>query len=198
MGFFNNLNDKLQNFMVGRNGSDRLARWAIGAAIVFIAINFLFNNIVVLAISYALLFYSFFRVFSKDTAAREREDERFSELLDKAAFWRRDRSSSSEPRRSSESGSGSARGSHSSGREEAGRRAEGSRAGQTESFRSKYGSSSSDHPRQGGSAAGESAARSDKIKVACEACGQSLSVPKGRGTLQVTCPKCHHKMKVKS
>ena len=32
----------------------------------------------------------------------------------------------------------------------------------------------------------------------CAQCGQSLSVPKGKGTLQVTCPKCGAKTKIKS
>lgn len=32
----------------------------------------------------------------------------------------------------------------------------------------------------------------------CAQCGQSLSVPKGKGTLRVTCPKCHATTNVKS
>ena len=32
----------------------------------------------------------------------------------------------------------------------------------------------------------------------CEQCGQALSVPKGKGTLRVTCPKCQHKTTIKS
>lgn len=32
----------------------------------------------------------------------------------------------------------------------------------------------------------------------CAQCGQSLSVPKGKGTLRVTCPKCHAQTTVKS
>jgi len=32
----------------------------------------------------------------------------------------------------------------------------------------------------------------------CAQCGQSLSVPKDKGTLQVTCPKCGAKTKIKS
>lgn len=32
----------------------------------------------------------------------------------------------------------------------------------------------------------------------CPTCGQMLSVPKGKGKLRVTCPKCHTKMETKS
>ena len=32
----------------------------------------------------------------------------------------------------------------------------------------------------------------------CTQCGQSLSVPKGKGTLRVTCPKCHNQTTIKS
>ena len=166
MGFFNNLNDKMQNFMVGRNGADRLARWSIGAAILFMLLNMLFSNIVFFAISYALLFYCFYRIFSRKIDAREAEDERFSEFLDKAAFWRR--------------GSSSGRGDSGAG----------AKGRPDKDLRGNNGSAS----RSG------SAAESDreKLRIACDRCGQSLSVPKGRGTLKVTCPKCHCQMKVRS
>ena len=32
----------------------------------------------------------------------------------------------------------------------------------------------------------------------CPTCGQILSVPKGKGRIRVTCPKCHTKMETKS
>lgn len=30
------------------------------------------------------------------------------------------------------------------------------------------------------------------VRVDCEECGQGLSVPKGKGTIRVVCPKCQH------
>lgn len=33
-----------------------------------------------------------------------------------------------------------------------------------------------------------------KVYLSCEKCGQPLSVPKGKGTLKVTCPKCRYQM----
>ena len=32
----------------------------------------------------------------------------------------------------------------------------------------------------------------------CPSCGQMLSVPKGKGKIRVTCPKCHAKMETRS
>ena len=32
----------------------------------------------------------------------------------------------------------------------------------------------------------------------CPNCGQMLSVPKGKGKIRVTCPKCHAKMETRS
>lgn len=40
--------------------------------------------------------------------------------------------------------------------------------------------------------------RSDKLVFNCESCGQSLSVPRNRGTLKVTCPKCGKTTTIKS
>lgn len=38
----------------------------------------------------------------------------------------------------------------------------------------------------------------DTITFQCDQCGQKLSVPKGKGTLKITCPKCHHQQKINS
>lgn len=40
--------------------------------------------------------------------------------------------------------------------------------------------------------------RKTKKYFKCAQCGQSLSVPRGKGTLRVTCPKCHATTNVKS
>lgn len=137
--FFNNLNDKMGSFMVGRNGTDRLGRWALTVAVIFMVINLLVPNIICSVISYALLFYCIYRMFSRNVSARQAEEEKFDAFLSR--FKR---------------GSGSA-------------------------------SQKTSKPQR----------TSDPMKVVftCDKCGQSLSVPKGRGTLKVTCPKCGHQQK---
>lgn len=157
MGFFDNLNSKLQTFMVGRNGSDRLGRWCLWAAIIFLVINLIFPNVVCSMLSFAFLFYCMYRMFSTNIVARSEENEKFEELIAKLPFIK----SKNDAKRSSRS-------------------------------------SNSDKAAKSGSRPKAKAASSSKKTFACEECGQSLSVPKGRGKLKVTCPKCHHQMKVES
>lgn len=157
--FFANLNEKMQNFMAGRNGADKLARWTLGASIIVLLVNMFLPNVVLSMLSYALLFYCVYRMFSSNVVARRQENEKFEQFL---------------------------------GRFSRGR--SGSSGGQGASGKPRGGAGS------GGAGASGTSASSDRQKLtfACEKCGQSLSVPKGRGTLKVTCPKCNHQQKVKS
>lgn len=59
----------------------------------------------------------------------------------------------------------------------------------------------------GGGAAAANASRAAKkmwkgrkttAYLKCPNCGQMLSVPKGKGKIRVTCPKCHAKMETRS
>ncbi len=36
------------------------------------------------------------------------------------------------------------------------------------------------------------------VYFTCDNCGQSLCVPKGKGTLKITCPKCKHQTTIRS
>lgn len=148
--FFNNLNSKLQTFMVGRNGADRLSRWSLGAAVVALMINVFIPNIFCSIISYAFLFYSVYRIFSTNVAAREEEEARFDDFLERI-----------KPGGNKKKDSGFT-------------------------------------TRKRASSKSSTKASSDKVTVVCDECGQKLSVPKGRGKLKVTCPKCHHQQIVES
>lgn len=91
MGFFNNLNEKIQSFMIGRNGSDRLGRWALGGAVAAMLINAFIPNVILTALSYALLFYSIYRMLSKDVSARSAENVKFEDLLERMPFGKGNR-----------------------------------------------------------------------------------------------------------
>lgn len=167
MGKFN---DRMQNFMVGRNGPDTLVRWLLGLAVVLLLINIIIPNVICSMLSYALLFYCIYRMFSSNVPARQSENERFEGFLDR---FRKGRGGSS-----NSGGTGNSSKTVQKG-------------GGQYSGRNQYGAASNGEARKPSQA-------SDKMAFLCEKCGQSLSVPKGRGTLKVTCPKCHHQQKVKS
>lgn len=168
--FFNNLNAKIQTFMIGRNGSDKLSLVCIIAAVVVGLINSFAPNIFLTVVCWALLIYSLFRCFSTNVAARQAENEKFE------SFFSRGRG---------KGGSAGSSGKGSAGRAASGR--PGSQAGQGRS---------GNRAGNAGSRAGKPAP--ETITFQCEQCGQKLSVPKGKGTLKVTCPKCHHQQKVNS
>ncbi len=164
--FFNNLGAKMQSFMVGRNGSDKLARWALGAAVIAAVINMFFGNVILYMLCYALLFYSVYRMFSRNVTARQAENHKFEQLLDGFGSKRRGRNSGPQGSADKSSGTGA-------------------------QAKSKTAAQGAEKPRP-------HANDDSKIKFACEQCGQSLSVPKGRGKLKVTCPKCHHQQTIDS
>ncbi len=161
--FFKNLNDKLGNFMVGRNGPDTLSRWALGAAIVVILIGTFVPSLILTMLSYALLFYSIYRMFSKNVTARRQKNEKFQAFL--ARF----------------------KGGRNTG-------------GGTSGSASSTGRSANASSTASSSAQTKKPPAPDKAKVrfTCDNCGQSLSVPKGRGKLKVTCPSCHHQQTIDS
>lgn len=145
-GFLDRLGESLRRLMQGRNGSDALSIAALIGAFVIVLVNSLVPSIVLSLIGYALLGYSIFRVFSRNTSARAAENERFLAIMGRAK------------------------------RTDAGSRGAKASKGTTP------GNASAD----------------GRLRLRCEGCGQSLSVPKGRGTLKVTCPKCHHQTRIES
>lgn len=170
--FFGNLGAKLQQFMIGRNGPDKLSRWALGGAIVVTLVGMFVPNVVLTMVSYALLFYSIYRMFSTNVSARRQEDEKFAGFLAKLKGGR----GAGTNRGSGAGGTGGPNGTNAGGQRPGGTGASGvSGAGRTAPSQSKA-----------------------KVRFTCDNCGQSLSVPKGRGKLKVTCPTCHHQQTIDS
>lgn len=147
--FFANLSAKLREFMMDRNGGDTLATWVIIAALIFSFINIFLPNAICTVLSWVLLLYAFFRIFSKNVPARRAENEKFENLIHKV-------------------------------------RSKGSSKGKTnKNSINKNGTN-------------RSASSGTTLYFKCEGCGQQLSVPRGKGTLKVTCPKCKFQTKIKS
>ncbi len=126
------MRDRLIRFMAGRNGADQLARFVSIASCVLLLVSMFFRSGIgtalwVLAI--LLLVYSYFRMFSKNTAKRYAENARFLSLQYRATSW-------------------------------FGRKKDRFRQMKTHRF------------------------------YRCPQCGITTRIPRGKGKIKITCPKC--------
>lgn len=121
---------KLERFMIGRYGVDSFSRFLNGCILVLLVMQMFIPRSGIYFLTLLLLFYNYFRIFSKNIPARFRENEYFLRLqfrFDlKLKNWK---------------------------------------ASLTEI--KKY------HIYR------------------CPGCGQKLRIPRGRGKIQIRCPKCH-------
>lgn len=67
------MREKLQRFMWGRYGNDRLNQFLMICAIVLMFISF-FGGGLFYTLSFAVMIYAYFRMFSKNTAKRAEEN----------------------------------------------------------------------------------------------------------------------------
>lgn len=134
---FQKLAQKIQTFMIGRNGPDDLTRFSLVVALVLMVLSVVLPDPTARAVlswlALAVIVYGYFRMISKNVGKRYQENCAFLRAFDKAAAPVR-------------------------------------RAGKQAEERRKYG-------------------KTHRI-YRCKSCGQSLRVPKGKGTIKVTCPKC--------
>ena len=80
-------NERIQSWLTDRNGSDELASVAIFVALLLVVINIFANTLTISCISLGLLGYAWWRMCSKNVAARRRENEAFTRLLGPVAPW---------------------------------------------------------------------------------------------------------------
>lgn len=83
--FFDKLNGRLATALQGSNGPDTLGRWAMGLGLLFALLNIFFYNIVFTALSFMLMFYAVYRLFSRNVPARQAEDEKFRAFIKRPA-----------------------------------------------------------------------------------------------------------------
>jgi hypothetical protein len=134
-----NFQYRMQQWMMGRNGSDDLGRACLWTAIVLMLASLVAGFATAYAanvlswLAFIFIVYSFFRMMSKNTAARQKENRAWVKQWTKIVTpLRRFRS----------------------------------RCAEWKKYHKEY-----------------------RIYT-CEKCGQSLRVPKGKGKVKVTCPKC--------
>lgn len=73
---------KLQSFMNGRNGLDECAKYSYITGIVVYVISLITGSGLLYYVSALLLIYGIFRVFSKNTAARQSENRKILDEVD--------------------------------------------------------------------------------------------------------------------
>lgn len=128
-GFLERMQWKMANAMQGRRGADSFSNTLVVAGIVFLILSVFPNLGFFSTLALVCLAYALFRTYSRNVAARDRENEAFLRITEK-------------PRRALSIG------------------------------RKKWEN------------------RDTTLYFKCKGCGQELSVPRGKGTLRVVCPKC--------
>ena len=79
--FLDKLNGRLATALQGSNGPDTLGRWAMTLGLLFALLNIFFYNMVFTALSFMLMSYAVYRLFSRNVPARQAEDERFRSFV---------------------------------------------------------------------------------------------------------------------
>ncbi len=127
--FMSRMNDNLRHFMYGRYGVDSLGRFLIGVMFVLIVLSFFIRGWIPQVLIWALLFYSYFRMFSRNIPKRYAENQKYLSVSGSVRKFFRIRKKRFDDR------------------------------GTYRHF-------------------------------TCPKCGQDLRVPKGKGKVRITCPKC--------
>lgn len=136
-GFLERLQWKLAGMMQGRRGADTLSNFLVIVGIIMLLGSIIPGLDLLSWASFAVLAFALFRTYSKNIAARDRENAAFERLVEK-------------PRK------------------------------QLSLLNKRW------------------ANRKTTRYFKCKGCGQVLSVPRGKGTLRVVCPKCKTETKQKS
>ncbi len=81
------MRDRFYRFMQGRYGQDAFSRFLLGAMAVCLLLNVVFRSRLFGALAWLLLFYGYFRIFSRNHAARFAENQRYLERTVKFRYW---------------------------------------------------------------------------------------------------------------
>lgn len=84
-----NANNKINELLRGRNGSDELSVFCLVLALLFLIVNIFVRSIFFTVLSLVLIGYSAWRMFSRNLEARENENAVFSDFLGPVRPWLR-------------------------------------------------------------------------------------------------------------
>lgn len=81
------MRERFYRFMQGRYGQDAFSRFLLSALLVCLLLNILIRSNLLSIFAWVLLFYSYFRMFSKNHAARYAENQRYLNVTAKFRYW---------------------------------------------------------------------------------------------------------------
>ena len=131
------MRDRLNRFMSGRYGTDELSKFILGVFIVCVIANMVTRQNIFYAFSIALIAVTYYRMFSKNYAARYAENQKYLSMKERLL----------------------------------------SRLGLTKR---------------------QMAQRKNYHIYRCPSCKQKIRIPRGKGKICITCPKCRHEFTKKS
>ena len=77
------MKEKLQRFMIGRYGVDSFSKFLLGVAFAICIFDIFINSRVLSTWFYLLVFYAYFRIFSKNIQKRYQENMKFLQFKNK-------------------------------------------------------------------------------------------------------------------
>lgn len=161
----------MNNFMRDRYGIDDLSMALAGIGVVLALVGSIFSLRAVSLIALVLLVVALIRAFSKNFEARRRENEAYRSLVGRIPVI---------------------------GEKLTGNRAAGSVYHTATRTGTGASGATAELKRQARTAKKMWKERKTKAFLKCPNCGTMLSVPRGKGKIIVTCPKCRTRMETKS
>jgi predicted membrane protein len=134
------MREKMARFMIGRNGTDALAKFFLIVSLILWIITMFTHNAIIYILAVAALIYSYFRIMSRNIQKRYYENQKYLQM--------------------------------------------------TAGIRSFVTGLVSKSSYQRSKAAYDREQRKMYRIFYCPACKQKIRVPKGKGKICITCPKC--------
>ena len=151
---------RLQSFMIGRNGFDHFCRFLFVLSAILMLLTLFTRSGILYLFALFILGYSYFRMMSKNLGNRALENQQYLRIADRVRLFFKD-----------------------------GPKLWKIKAFFREFFRKiKYGSNTAQERAK------KRAFEKEQKKIykfyTCKSCGQKVRVPRGKGKIEITCPKC--------
>lgn len=181
---------KMMRWMMGRYGVDGLTQALMIVAAVLVVVNFFISSTILSFLALALMVYGTFRMLSRNIPARTRELHAFDSVMVKPRAWWARRTALKMDASKRQADRNAAKTAERMQKAVAREARKNERDQKRANKRTKDGAQQTVHEGDDGVVIEATTIESDTLTFTCSQCGQSLSVPKGKGMLKITCPKC--------